>query len=41
MDEFIQKVKASYAPYKDLEGDSLAEAIFATKPSRGACGEQF
>ncbi|KAI0671366.1 galactokinase gal [Trametes maxima] len=36
VDEFIAKVKAGYAPYKDLEGDALHEVIFATKPSSGA-----
>ena len=38
VDEFIAKVKASYSPYKDLQGDALHEVIFATKPSSGACG---
>lgn len=37
--DFIQKMKASYPPYKKLEGDALNEVIFATKPGRGACGE--
>ncbi|KAI0366157.1 galactokinase gal [Pilatotrama ljubarskyi] len=36
VEEFIAKVKAGYAPYKDLEGDALREVIFATKPSSGA-----
>lgn len=38
VDEFIAKVKASYGPYKELEGTALHEVIFATKPSSGACG---
>lgn len=37
--EFIQKVKETYPPYKNLEGAALSEAIFATKPGRGACGQ--
>ncbi|OBZ66277.1 Galactokinase [Grifola frondosa] len=36
VDEFIAKIKATYAPYKNLEGDALHEVIFATKPSGGA-----
>jgi hypothetical protein len=39
VDEFIQKVKTSYLPYKDLEGTALSEVIFATKPGSGACGQ--
>ncbi|KAF9473802.1 galactokinase gal [Pholiota conissans] len=35
--DFIQKVKASYLPYKNLEGSALNEVIFATKPGSGAC----
>ncbi|KAI0058747.1 galactokinase gal [Artomyces pyxidatus] len=35
---FITKLKTTYPPYKDLEGDTLEEVIFATKPSSGACG---
>lgn len=38
IDGFIAKIKNSYAPYKNLEGDALHEVIFATKPSSGACG---
>jgi len=38
VDSFIQKVQATYPPYKDLEGAELSEVIFATKPSSGACG---
>jgi len=34
---FIQKMKETYPPYKNLEGDALDEVIFATKPSSGAC----
>ncbi|KAF7967965.1 hypothetical protein HWV62_32427 [Athelia sp. TMB] len=41
VDEFIAKVKASYGPYKDLQGDALHEVIFATKPSSGACVYKF
>ncbi|PPQ63934.1 hypothetical protein CVT24_009109 [Panaeolus cyanescens] len=37
VDEFIQKIKATYAPYSGLEGSALNEVIFATKPSSGAC----
>lgn len=36
--EFIEKLKASYAPYHGLHGDELSEIIFATKPSSGASG---
>lgn len=36
---FIQKIKETYPPYKDLEGEKLNEVIFATRPSSGACGE--
>ena len=39
VEEFIQKVKETYNPYKNLEGAALSEAIFATKPGRGACGK--
>ena len=39
VENFIAKIKATYAPYKDLEGEKLHEAIFATKPSSGAFGE--
>lgn len=39
VDEFIQKIKETYGPYKDLEGSALNEVIFATKPGRGACGK--
>lgn len=41
VDSFIAKVKESYAPFKDLEGEKLSEVIFATKPSSGACGKGF
>ncbi|KAL6301197.1 Galactokinase [Sparassis latifolia] len=37
VDEFISRIKAVYGPYKNLEGDALHDAIFATKPSSGAC----
>ena len=39
VEEFIGKVKARYALYKDLTDVQLREAIFATKPSSGAFGE--
>ncbi|KAF9446160.1 galactokinase gal [Macrolepiota fuliginosa MF-IS2] len=38
---FIQKIKETYPPYKDLEGPKLEEVIFATRPSSGACGGFF
>lgn len=38
-DTFIKRVKETYPPYKDLEGEKLDEVIFATRPSSGACGE--
>ena len=41
VDNFIQKLKETYPPYKNLEGDALNEVIFATKPGRGACGKFF
>lgn len=41
VDNFIQKIKETYPPYKDLEGEKLSEVIFATRPSSGACGESF
>lgn len=40
-ESFVQKLKAGYAPYKDLEGEKLREAVFASKPSSGASGECF
>lgn len=39
VDRFIQKIKETYPPYQNLEGDRLSEVIFATRPSSGACGE--
>ena len=39
VEEFIEAVKAKYAPYKGLSEAQLREAIFATKPSTGAFGE--
>ena len=39
VEEFIAKIKESYAPYKQLSEEKLKEAIFATKPSSGAFGE--
>jgi galactokinase len=41
VDDFIQTLKETYPPYKNLEGDALHEVIFATKPGRGACGKFF
>ncbi|KAF9498730.1 Galactokinase [Pleurotus eryngii] len=41
VDSFIAKVKDTYRPYKDLEGDRLGEVIFATTPSSGACVYKF
>lgn len=38
VDAFISMIKASYGPYRDLEGEALQEVIFATKPSSGVCG---
>jgi len=37
VDDFIQKLKETYPPYKNLEMDALHEVIFATKPGSGAC----
>lgn len=39
--EFIEKLKTSYPPYHGLQGEELAEVIFPTKPSSGACGTSF
>ncbi|PIL35341.1 hypothetical protein GSI_02066 [Ganoderma sinense ZZ0214-1] len=36
VEEFIGKIKEGYAPYRELEGERLREASFATKPSAGA-----
>lgn len=41
MDTFIRKIRETYPPYKDLDGETLNEVIFATKPSSGACGEFY
>ena len=41
VDDFIQKLKETYPPYKNLEGDALDKVIFATKPGSGACGKFF
>ncbi|KAI4522171.1 Galactokinase [Schizophyllum commune Loenen D] len=38
VESFIEQVKAKYEPYKALSEDQLKDAIFATKPSSGACG---
>lgn len=37
--EFMKKVKEGYAPYRNLSEEKLKEAMFATKPGAGACGE--
>ena len=39
VESFINKIKNTYSLYKGLQGEELREAIFATKPSSGACGE--
>jgi galactokinase len=36
---FINFVASGYEPYRGLEGATLSEVLFATKPSAGACGE--
>ncbi|KAI0787296.1 galactokinase gal [Fomes fomentarius] len=36
VESFIAKIKEAYEPYRNLEGEKLHEAIFATKPSSGA-----
>jgi hypothetical protein len=36
---FISKIRDEYPPYQGLDEAALGEAIFATKPGRGACGE--
>jgi hypothetical protein len=41
VDGFIRKIKEEYPPYKGLDEVKLNEAIFATRPGRGACGECF
>ncbi|KAK1223491.1 galactokinase [Marasmius sp. AFHP31] len=38
VDAFIKQVSETYPLYKGLSGNALREAIFATKPSSGACG---
>jgi galactokinase len=35
---FIEKIKVGYEEYKDLDEAAFGEAVFATKPSSGACG---
>lgn len=37
VDTFIRKIRETYPPYKDLDGEALNEVVFATKPSSGAC----
>ncbi|KAJ7195614.1 Galactokinase [Mycena pura] len=41
VESFIKKVSDTYPPYKGLEGDALNEAMFATRPSTGACVYKF
>ncbi|KAL1671048.1 GHMP kinase [Schizophyllum commune] len=41
VESFIEQVKAKYEPYKALSEDQLKDAIFATKPSSGACVYKF
>lgn len=38
---FIAKLKATYPAYQSLEGEAFTEAVFATKPSSGACVYKF
>ncbi|KAH9481177.1 Galactokinase [Psilocybe cubensis] len=41
VNRFINKIKNTYRPYRYLDIDALKEAIFATKPGNGACGESI
>ncbi|KAG7089208.1 hypothetical protein E1B28_010910 [Marasmius oreades] len=41
VESFIKQVSEAYPLYKTLKGDALKEAIFATKPSSGACVFKF
>lgn len=36
---FIAHMREAYPPYRGLDDGALSQVIFATKPSRGACGE--
>jgi N-acetylgalactosamine kinase len=36
---FIEKIKVGYEEYKNLDEAAFGEAVFATKPSSGACGQ--
>ena len=36
---FIAKLRAVYPAYQGLSDDAFKGAVFATKPSSGACGE--
>lgn len=38
VDAFIRRIREEYPAYKNLDESALNEAIFATKPGRGACG---
>ncbi|TRM64531.1 GHMP kinase [Schizophyllum amplum] len=41
VESFIKEVTAQYEPYKTLSEEQLKDAIFATKPSSGACVFKF
>ncbi|KAL0953236.1 hypothetical protein HGRIS_004489 [Hohenbuehelia grisea] len=41
VDGFIAKLREAYKPYRELDDERLGEAIFATKPSSGACVYKF
>ncbi|KAM6490666.1 Galactokinase [Amanita muscaria] len=41
VESFIAQLKENYPPYKKLNEEELAEVIFATKPSSGACVYKF
>jgi len=38
---FTEQMRKAYPPYKELNDEALNEAIFATKPSSGACVYKF
>lgn len=38
VEAFIKKIREQYPAYKNLDESALNEAIFATRPGRGACG---
>ncbi|KAI0248884.1 Galactokinase [Lactifluus subvellereus] len=35
--QFIEELRGKYEPFKELDDEALAEVVFATKPSSGAC----